>query len=55
MSEGMRSDRGGGVRLEESDGAANVVRAAFVARRTLTHDAERWFREFDGIVDGVHE
>ena len=37
------------------EGSANVVKAASVNWRMLTHDAERWFRELDGIIDGVHE
>ena len=31
------------------------VKTASVARRTLIEDAERWFCELDGMVDGVHE
>ena len=55
MSEGMRSGRGKGARLEQFDGSANVVKAASVARRTQIEDAETWFCELDGMVDSVHE
>ena len=34
--------------MEELEGSANVVEAAFVAWRSLTHDAERWFVSFIG-------
>ena len=48
-------EQGGGTCLEVLVGTANVVKAASVAWRTLTHDAERRFRELDGMVDGVRE
>ena len=32
-----------------------VVKAASIARRTLIEDAETWFCELDGVIDGVHE
>ena len=35
-----------GARLEEFDGSAKVVKATFVARRTLTYDVERWLTAF---------
>ncbi len=44
-----------GACLEELEGSANVVKAASVAWRTLTHDAERWFCELDWMVDGIRE
>ena len=44
-----------GHNLEEFEGSANVVKAAFVASRTLTHDDDRWFCELDGKVDGIRE
>jgi hypothetical protein len=49
----MRGSQGGGAYLEELEGSKNVVDAAFVAWRPLTHDAERWFCELDRVVDGV--
>lgn len=39
--------------LEELDGSANLVEATSGSRRALTHDAERWSCELDGMVDGV--
>ena len=50
MPEETRSDRGGGVRLEELEGRATVVKAASVAHRTPIHYAERWFCELDGSL-----
>lgn len=47
--------RGRGARLQEFDWSANVVKAASVARQTLTDDAERWFCELDGMFDNVRE
>ena len=41
--------------MDELEESANVVNAASVAWRTLTHDAERWFCEFDRMIDGVGE
>ena len=32
-----------------------MAKAASVARRTLTHDGDRWFCELDGTIDGVRE
>jgi hypothetical protein len=40
-SEVMRGSQGGGACLEELEGSANVVKAASVAWRPLSHDAER--------------
>ncbi len=54
-SEEMRGNRMGGACLEDLEGSVNVVKAASVAWRMLTHGAERWFRELDGMVDGVRE
>ena len=39
----MRGSQGEGACLEELEGSANVVKAASVAWRPLTHDAERCF------------
>ena len=50
-----RGNQGGGACLDELEESANVVKAASVAWRTLTHGAERSFRELDGMVDGVRE
>ena len=50
-----RGNRGEGACLEELEGSANVVKAASVAWRTLTHDAKRWFCELDGMFDSVYE
>ena len=47
--------KGRGACLEELEGSANVVKAASVAWRPLTHDAERLFCELDWMVDGVRE
>lgn len=55
MPEGIRSDRGKGERLEEFDGSANIVTAAFVAHRRLTHGVRKRFCELDVMVDSVHE
>ena len=55
MSQGMRSDRRGGVRLEEFDGSANLMKTVPVARWALTDDAEIWVCEFEGMVDGICE
>jgi len=46
----MRSGQGGGACLEELEGSANVVKAASVAWRPLTHDAKRWFCELDWML-----
>ena len=51
----MRGSQGEGVCQEELEGSANVVKAASVAWRPLTHDAERWFCELDWTVDGIRE
>ena len=51
----MRGSQGGGVCLEELEGSANVVKATSAAHRTSVHDAERWFCELDGMVDGIRE
>ena len=50
---GDERSQGGGACLEELEGSANVVKAASVAWRPLTHDAERWSCELDWMVDGV--
>lgn len=47
--------KGRGACLEELEGSANVVKAASVAWRPLTHNAERLFCELDWMVDGVRE
>ena len=51
----VRCSQRGGACLEELEGSANVVEAAFVAWRPLARDAERWFCELDGMVDGVRD
>ena len=40
---------------EGLEGSANVVKAASVAWRRLTHVAESWFCELDWVVDGIRE
>jgi len=40
---------------EELEGSGNVVKAAPVAWRPLTHDTERWICELDWMVDGIRE
>ena len=47
--------QGEGARLEELEGSVNVVKAASVAWRLLTHDVERWMCELDWMVDGIRE
>jgi len=43
------------VRLEEFDGSVNVAKAASVACRTLTHDADRYCVSIGETIDGVCE
>ena len=40
---------------EKLEGSANVVKAASVAWRQLTQDAERWFCELDWMIDGLRD
>ena len=52
---GDKGSQRGGACPEELEESANVVKAASVAWRTLSHDAERWFCELDWMVDGIRE
>ena len=50
-----RGNQGGGACLDELEGSAKLVKAASVAWRTLTHDAERWFCKLDWKDNGIRK
>ena len=50
-----RGNQGGGVRPEEFEGGANVLKATPTAHRRPVHGEAGWFCELDGKIDGIRE